>query len=100
MPEIIEITIEIAARRETVYRFLSDADRFRQWVGDADVAPFVGGELAVRYPNGDIARGKFVEMVPNERIVFTWGYDNSADGMAPGSSTVTIELKDSGSGTL
>jgi uncharacterized protein YndB with AHSA1/START domain len=96
----IEVQIQIAARRETVYRFLSDASRFRQWIGDADVTPAVGGELAVRYPNGNVARGRFLELVPNQRVVFTWGYDGSANGMAPGSSTVTVELSEVESGTL
>lgn len=100
MEDTVEVQIQIAARRQTVYRFLADADRFRQWIGDADVMPSPGGDLAVRYPDGNVARGKFVELVPNERVVFTWGYDKSAHGMAPGSTTVTIELSDIESGTL
>jgi uncharacterized protein YndB with AHSA1/START domain len=98
--EKIEIEVKIAARRRTVYQFLCEPERFRQWIGDADVAPAPGGELAVRYPNGDVARGKFVELVPDQRIVFTWGYDNAANGLPPGSTTVTIELRDIDSGTL
>jgi uncharacterized protein YndB with AHSA1/START domain len=100
MEEAIEIQITIAARRSIVYRFLSNADGLRQWIGpDADFDPTPGGELAIRYPNGDVARGKFVELTPNQRIVFTWGYERSANNMAPGSSTVTIELSDADSGT-
>lgn len=98
--DTIEIEIQITARPAIVYKFLSDADRFREWLGDVTVQPEPGGELAVRYPNGDVARGAFVELVPNRRIVFTWGYDNSANGMPPGSTTVTIELSQIDSGTL
>jgi uncharacterized protein YndB with AHSA1/START domain len=101
MPEeTLEIQIRIAARPATVYRFLSDADRFREWIGDAAITPQPGGEIAVKYPNGDVARGTFIELTPNRRVVFTWGYDGSANGMAPGSSQVTIEIAEIESGTL
>jgi uncharacterized protein YndB with AHSA1/START domain len=100
MPDEIEIQIEIAARPATVYKFLSDADRLREWLGDVTATPNTGGEISVRYRNGDIARGKFVELLPDRRVVFTWGYDGSANGMAPGSSTVTIELLGVETGTL
>jgi uncharacterized protein YndB with AHSA1/START domain len=98
--ETIEIQVRIAARPATVYRFLSNADRFREWIGDAAIAPQPGGEIAVKYPNGDVARGTFVELTPNRRVVFTWGYDGSANGMPPGSSQVTIDLAEIESGTL
>jgi uncharacterized protein YndB with AHSA1/START domain len=100
MPQEIEIQIEIAARPATVYKFLSDATRFREWLGDVTAASSAGGEISVRYPNGDIARGNFIELLPDRRVVFTWGYDQSANGMAPGSSTVTIELAAIATGTL
>jgi uncharacterized protein YndB with AHSA1/START domain len=98
--DTIEIEIEIAARPATVYRFLSEPDRFREWLGDVTVAPRPDGDLTVKYPNGDVARGKFVELTPNRRVVFTWGYDNSANGMPPGSTTVTVELSEIATGTL
>src|ERR1700722_18122135 len=100
MPEEIEIQIEIAARPATVYKFLSDAARFREWLGDVTASPSSGGEISVRYPNGNVARGKFVELIQDRRVVFTWGYDGSANGMEPGSSTVTIELSPIATGTL
>jgi uncharacterized protein YndB with AHSA1/START domain len=100
MPQEIEIQIEIAAQPATVYKFLSDTALFREWLGDVTASPSPGGEISVRYPNGDVARGTFVELIPDRRVVFTWGYDQSANGMAPGSSTVTIELSSIANGTL
>jgi uncharacterized protein YndB with AHSA1/START domain len=48
---------------------------------------------------GQIARGQFVEIVPNRRVVFTWGWiDNSA--IPPGSTVVEIDLVPDGEGTL
>ena len=38
--------------------------------------------------------GQYLEIVPNEKIVFTWGKEGNAE------SVVTIELKDQGTGTL
>jgi uncharacterized protein YndB with AHSA1/START domain len=49
-------------------------------------------------PDGAIARGQFVELVPDERVVFTWGWvDHPA--VPPGSSTVEIEIEAEGGGT-
>lgn len=50
-------------------------------------------------PNGTTARGEFVELVPNRRVVFTWGWIDHP-GIPPGSTTVEIEIADSDSGSL
>lgn len=50
-------------------------------------------------PNGLLAHGRFIELVPNERVVFTWGWHGSAS-MPPGSSTVAIDLIKDGVATL
>jgi uncharacterized protein YndB with AHSA1/START domain len=49
--------------------------------------------------NGAIAEGRFVQLVPDSRVVFTWGWDGS-DVVPPGSSTVEIDLAPDGDGTL
>lgn len=99
--EVISVQRRVAARPELVYRYLTDGARWSQWQGvetKLDAAP--GGELVIRMGDGNIACGYFVELVPNRRIVFTWGWRDSAFGLAPGSSTVAIDLLPDGDGTL
>jgi uncharacterized protein YndB with AHSA1/START domain len=45
------------------------------------------------------ASGHVVEVVENERIVFTWGWEQGPL-VPPGSTTVAIELVPDGDGTL
>ena len=51
-------------------------------------------------PGGQVTRGEFVEVVPNRRLVFTWGWEGDAPPVAPGASTVVIELEPDETGTL
>jgi len=49
--------------------------------------------------NGMNARGAFVELVPERRVVFTWGWVDQP-GIPPGSTTVEIDLIADGGETL
>jgi uncharacterized protein YndB with AHSA1/START domain len=46
----------------------------------------------------DVARGEYLEIAPNTRIVFTWGWEDSH--VPPGSTTVEITLQVDGDGTI
>jgi uncharacterized protein YndB with AHSA1/START domain len=97
-----EIVVEqrIAAPPSTVYRYLTEADRWKLWQGvDANLEPRVGGIFSMLMGNGMNARGQFVELVPDERVVFTWGWVDRP-GIPPGSTTVEITLNADGEGTL
>lgn len=97
--DVVEVRIEIAARRETIFAFLSDPDAFRRWMGQGSSLAGVGGPFRVAYPNGDVAAGVVEEIVPNERIVLSWGYEGSVHGVAPGTTRVEISLTESPGGT-
>ena len=45
------------------------------------------------------ASGRLVEIVENERVVFTWGWEQGPP-VPPGSTTVAIELIPDGDGTV
>jgi uncharacterized protein YndB with AHSA1/START domain len=48
-----------------------------------------------------LAEGRFVELDPFERIVFTWGWARSPlSALPPGSTLVTVLLRPVGDGTL
>ena len=89
----------IAAPPGVVYTYLTDSSRWTRWQGaNAEIEPRPGGDFVMTMPDGAIARGQFVELVPDERVVFTWGWvDHPA--VPPGSSTVEIEIEAEGGGT-
>ncbi len=97
-----EIVLEqrIAAPPSTVYRYLTESDRWKLWQGaDATLDARVGGLSSMIMGNGMNARGQFVELVPDKRVVFTWGWVDRP-GIPPGSTTVEIELNATGEETL
>jgi len=98
--DVVEFRMRVAAHPATVFRFLSDPDRFRQWMGDATLGAAAGEPLTVRYPNGGSAIGTIHEIVPDKRLVFSWGYSDPAMQLPPNSSRVSIELTPIPSGTL
>jgi uncharacterized protein YndB with AHSA1/START domain len=93
-------TVEIRARRSTVFRFFTDPERFARWWGaGSDVDPVVGGRVYIRYPDGSSASGAITLLVPEERIAFTYGYDSPGKPIAAGGSLVTITLVEIPDGT-
>jgi uncharacterized protein YndB with AHSA1/START domain len=96
----IEKVITIAARPETVFRLLTDPQEYVRWKGKlAQLEPRAGGTFHVDFMNDkDIVDGKFVEVIPSRRVVFTWGWKDNPI-VPPGSSTVEIDLEPAGQGT-
>jgi uncharacterized protein YndB with AHSA1/START domain len=99
----VEREIAIAASPETVWEFLVDPEKAVLWMGQtASLDPRPGGEYRVGVIPGHTASGEFVELDPPHRLVFTWGWEPGPDGpnpVAPGSSTIEIELVATGDGT-
>jgi len=62
------------------------------WATAARFVPGRGGAFRVAYPNGDVAAGVVEEIVPNERIVMSWGYESGAMGIPAGATRVEIVL--------
>lgn len=98
--KVIERVITIDAPPETVFRLLTDPVQYVRWKGKlAELEPRPGGKYRVEFPSiKDIAAGKYVEVIPNRRVVFTWGWEGN-DVVPPGSSTVEIDLTPVGTGT-
>ena len=96
----IEKVITIAARPETVFRLLTDPHEWVRWKGKiAQLEPRPGGTFHVDFQNDkDVVDGRFVEVIPSRRVVFTWGWQGSPT-VPPGSSTVEIDLEPDGDGT-
>jgi uncharacterized protein YndB with AHSA1/START domain len=89
----------IAAPPATVFSYFADPDRWLQWQGVAAVIqPWAGGVFRMNVRGDGFASGRFVEVRPPERIVFTWGWEASED-VPPGSTTVEVDLLPEGEGT-
>lgn len=97
-----EIVLEqrINAPPSTVYAYLTDSDKWKQWQGvDAMLDARVGGIFSMLMGNGMQALGEFVELVPDRRVVFTWGWADHP-GIPPGSTVVEIDLRADGTDTV
>ena len=98
-PDVLEVTVHISARPETVFPYFTDPARYVQWMGSsATLEPTPGGRYRVGMRDGVEAVGEFVEVDPPHRLVFTWGW---TDGFAvpPGSSRVVVTLVEEDGGT-
>jgi uncharacterized protein YndB with AHSA1/START domain len=97
---VIERVITIDAPPATVFRLLTDPVQYVTWKGRlAELEPRPGGRFRVEFGSAkDIAAGKYVEVVRDRRVVFTWGWEGN-EMVPPGSSTVEIDLEVMGSGT-
>lgn len=98
---LLEREIHIAARPETVFAFLTDGERMRQWMGVSvtiDARP--GGVYRVNVSGRHIAAGEFLEVIPNQRVVHTFGWEGGDSTPPAGSSVVEYTLTPDGDGTL
>jgi len=100
----IIVTRYIRAKPERVYRFFTDPALWARWQGtSAVVDPRPGGILRVAMGRDGtgLAEGRFVELDPFKRIVFTWGWASSPlSTLPPGSTVVTVHLRPDRDGTL
>jgi uncharacterized protein YndB with AHSA1/START domain len=88
----IVVTQHVSAPPETIYSYLTESAKWSRWQGaEATVEARPGGIFVMKMPNGATARGQFAELVPDEKVVFTWGWIDHP-GVPPGSSTVEIEI--------
>src|SRR5262245_66126934 len=64
------------------------------WWGPADLDPQPGGAYVVEMEGGPVMRGEYLELVPYERIVFTFGWDQieGAPAVPPCSTRVEVSL--------
>lgn len=100
---VIEHSVRIAARPETVWSFWTDPVRLAQWWGvEAEVEPEPGGLYRVVMGDGPVMRGAFTELDMPRRLVFSFGWEHNAPGepLAPGSTRVEVTLHAEGVDTV
>jgi uncharacterized protein YndB with AHSA1/START domain len=88
-----ELTIDAPAA--AVWELLTTAEGLVRWVGpQATAEPEPGGALRWTHPNGATVVGRFVELVPHRRLVFTYGWEDGRMGVPPESTTVEIDMSE------
>lgn len=98
--KLVDRVVHIAADVAEVYALLTDAEQFVRWMApNATIEPTPGGVITWSHLNGDVVSGSFVEVVPNRRVVFTFGWERADVEVPPGSTTVEIDLRAADGGT-
>ena len=99
MAELVQEVV-VDASPETIFELLTVADEHVRWMGsEAELDPRPGGAYRVLVAGQHPASGEFVEVVPNDRVVFTFGWDAPGHPVPPGSSTIEISLHPEGGKT-
>ena len=99
MAELVR-EIVIDATPETIWPFLTDKTKHLEWLGTvADIDPRPGGTYRVLVQGQHQSVGEYVEVVPQQKVVFTFGWDEKDHPIPPGSTTVEISLHPEGENT-
>jgi uncharacterized protein YndB with AHSA1/START domain len=87
--------LEIRAPAAAVYEMFTDPAKLVRWIGiRAMLEPRPGGVFRFELMPGEFCSGRYVELVPARRVVFTWGWESGAIAVEPGSSTVEVDLEE------
>jgi len=98
--ELVEREISIEAPPSVVFEFLTDPAKMVRWMGtEAVLEPWPGGRYYVNPSGHEPVSGKVLEIIPDRRLVFSWGGEGGALPLPPGQSTVEISLEPAGDGT-
>lgn len=100
MTDDLVVERRVAASPEKVFAYFADAEKWTAWQGtEAEIELTPGGIWRVNVTGDGFASGRVVEVVANRRVVFTWGWEQGP-AVAPGSTTVVIDLVPEEAGTL
>jgi len=96
----LEREILVAATPETIWPFLTDPTKHVEWLGTvADIDPRPGGTYRVLVGGEHQSAGEYLEVVPHEKVAFTFGWEQEGNPITPGSSVVEITLHPEGDKT-
>ena len=98
--ESIRKEIFINCRPKILFGFFTDPEKMVRWMGrHILLEPRIGGSYRIDVNGQDIAKGEYLEIVPYEKIVMSWGWKDS-EILPPGLSTLEFRLIPKDSGTL
>jgi len=92
--------IHIKASPEVIFGYLTDPAKYVEWGGtEAVLDPRPGGTYRVLMGGTHQSDGEFLEVVPNERVLFSFGWDEPGHPIPGGSTRVEIHLEPDERGT-
>ncbi len=93
--------VVVNATPETIFPYLVDSARLVEWMGtSATLDPVSGGEYRVLCGGVNPSAGTFLEVVKDEKVVFTFGWDLPGHPIPAGSTQVEITLTPTGDHTV
>lgn len=99
MAELVREVL-IDAQPETVFEFLTVSEKHVEWVGtSAELDPRPGGIYKVLVAGQHHAVGEFIEVVPYERVAYSFGWDEPDHPIPAGSTRIDITLVPEGTKT-
>ena len=85
--------IMIDATPETIFPLLTTSEGWASWEGtEAELDARPGGIFRVLVAGGYPGLGEFIEVVPNERVVFIFGWEMPDNPITPGSTRVAQHI--------
>jgi uncharacterized protein YndB with AHSA1/START domain len=99
MAELVR-EIHIKASPEVIFGYLTDPAKYIEWGGsEAELDPRPGGTYRVLMGGTHQSAGEFLEVVPNERVLFSFGWEEPGHPIPGGSTQVEIRLVPDEEGT-
>lgn len=100
LEHVLERGVCITARRETVFRFVTETPLWAAWWGPgSSIEARPGGAIRIQFPGNVIVTGAVLELQAERRIVFSYGYEDPGKPIPPAGSRVTLRLDDDDAGT-
>jgi uncharacterized protein YndB with AHSA1/START domain len=92
--QVVEVSAEIAAPPAAVFGCLVESSRLSHWLGArAVIDPVVGGMIRIDFQHhGVVVEGEVVEVVPDERLVLTWGIASGPDAASMPIGSTRVEF--------
>ncbi len=86
-------TANLPVSPDEAFAMITEPERLRRWQTVSAVVDLrAGGDFRWTVSPGHIAAGSFREVEPGRRIVFGWGWEDSAE-LPPDASTVTVTVE-------
>jgi uncharacterized protein YndB with AHSA1/START domain len=100
MAELVREVL-VDASPATIFELLTVPEKHVEWMGSSvEIDPRPGGVYRVNVGDRHQSGGAFVEVVPDRKVVFTFGWDEPDHPIPAGSTEVQIDLVPEGDKTL